>query len=320
MRPRSQVEDHDGPEQTPMAETVELGTLLDLISRKLTRHLVLPPSATDAIALWILFAHCHHAALVSPVRRCGKTTALNLISRLVPNAMPTANITSAALYRVIQKLSPTLLIDEADTFLDHDLTLQGIMNAGHFRDSAYVMRATNKTPDGIENLSVWCPKLIAMIGKLPPTLEDRSIVIRLARKAAHETVDRLVPHRDEELAQLADAAASWAANNAVLIADAEPAIPDELNDRAADNWRQLLAIADMAGKDWADRARSAAIALSDIEQDSYGELLLLDLKEIFGVRSVDRLRSIDIVAENKVRSLIRPTNPQLKKQTQFSLD
>jgi putative DNA primase/helicase len=286
------------------AESPDLGALLNAVSAKLGRHLVLPAHAADAIALWILLAYCHHAvyvspilALISPERRCGKTTALGLVSGLVPNSIATANITSAALYRVIQNCSPTLLIDEADTFLDQDRVLPGILNAGHDRATAFVTRANPKLPDGIENISVWCPKVLAQIGRLPPTLEDRSIVIPLSRKAAGEAVERFLPHRDSESAQLAAGAASWAANNAGLIADAEPIVPKELGDRAADNWRQLLAIADIAGGGWGVRARSAAIASSRVEQEAPGELLLIDIKVIFRARSIDRITSVDLVAE-----------------------
>jgi putative DNA primase/helicase len=294
----------DHPETAP-AEPVDLDGLLDRLAAKLVRHLVLPPGAPDAIALWILNAHCHDVcrispvlALVSPDRRCGKTTALNLISSLVPRAVTTANISPAALYRVIEQRSPTLLIDEADTFLKQSRTLLGILNAGHVRESAYVTRVSGSASDGIHDFSVWCPKVLAMIGKLPPTLEDRSIVIRLSRKTPNERTERLRLDGDSELLDLREAAAKWAAANSHFIKDPDPDIPVQLNDRAADNWRQLLAIADLAGETWSLRARSAAIAMTGIEHDeALGDLLLFDIKLIFSVRGVDRLRSTDLVSQ-----------------------
>lgn len=283
----------------------DLSALLNRLSAKLSRHLVLPARAADAIALWILFAHCHefaqfspNLALVSPEKRCGKTTTLNLVGQLVPRPRQTANITSAALYRVIEARSPTLLVDEADTFLDQHHEMLGILNAGHSRSGAFVTRANSRTPDGIEDLTVWCPKVIAIIGKLPPTLEDRSIRIRLFRRSQHERIERFNPHSDSEIARLREAAARWASNHGDVVGTAEPPIPEPLNDRAADNWRGLLAIADVAGADWAERARCAAVALSVTEHvDDHGQLVLTDIKQIFVSRAVDRLRSIDIVAE-----------------------
>jgi putative DNA primase/helicase len=236
------------------AAPMDLDRLLGRLAEKLARHLVLPPGGADAMALWVVLAYCHDVARISPVlalvspdRRCGKTTALNLIGSLVPRPVPTANISPAAFYRVIEQRSPTLLIDEADTFLKQNQVLLGILNAGHVRESAYVTRVSCRASDGIQDFSVWCPKVLAMIGKLPPTLEDRSIVVRLSRKSPSERTERLRLDSDNELVLLREAAAQWATTNDHLIKDPDPDIPAELNDRAADNWRQLLAIADLAG-------------------------------------------------------------------------
>jgi putative DNA primase/helicase len=286
-------------------QKILINEVLDDLVTTLSRYLVLPTGAAEAIALWILNAHCHDAARISPVlalvspdRRCGKTTALNVIGCLVPRPITTANITTAALYRVIERRSPTLLIDEADTFLRQDHSLLGILNAGHFRASAFVIRASDRAPDGIQDFSVWCPKVLAMIGAPPPTLEDRSIIIRLSRKGPREKAERFRVGGDVEMAQLRETAARWADETGRFIRDPDPNMPVELNDRAADNWRQLLAIADLAGETWGARARSAAIALASPENDeAVGDLVLLDIKQMFAVRGVDRLRSTDLVSE-----------------------
>jgi putative DNA primase/helicase len=216
----------------------------------------------------------------------------------VPRPVTTANISPAALYRVIERRSPTILIDEADTFLKQNQTLLGILNAGHVRESAYVTRVNDKAPDGVQDYRVWCPKVLAMIGTLPPTLEDRSIVIRLSRRSPSEKIERLRLDADNELLQLREAAGSWAARDSHLITDPDPDIPVELNDRAADNWRRLLAIADLAGETWGLRTRSAAIALTGREhEEAVGDLLLLDIKQIYAVGGNDRLRSKDIVSK-----------------------
>ena len=56
--------------------------------------------------------------ITSPTPECGKTTCLTLLGALVPRACPASNITTAALFRAVEKWQPTLLIDEADTFLE----------------------------------------------------------------------------------------------------------------------------------------------------------------------------------------------------------
>jgi hypothetical protein len=73
-------------------------------------------------------------------------------------------------------------------------------------------------------------------------------------------------------------AARWAGDNFDKLADPDPKMPN-LNDRAADNWRPLLAIADRAGGTWPKEARWAACLVSGEEQDgAIGVELLRDIR------------------------------------------
>ena len=162
--------------------------------------------------------------------------------------LATSSVSAAALFRSIEKWTPTLLIDEADTFLKENHELRGVLNAGHTRELAYVLRCDGEQLEP-KRFSVWSPKAIACIGKLQETLSDRSIEIRLQRKTkAEETV----PLRDtspETFERLARQLMSWAMGNGGQIKAARPAFPAILNDRAADNWQPLLAIAETLGGD-----------------------------------------------------------------------
>src|SRR5262249_26896364 len=87
--------------------------------------------------------------------------------------------------------------------------------------------------------SCWCPKVIAAIGRLPDTLADRCIVIRMHRKTIKEQCERLrnldtSPHRRQ--------CARFALDHRAAISNAQPEIPPSLNDRAADIWEPLLAL------------------------------------------------------------------------------
>ena len=128
--------------------------------------------------------YAHEASGVSPIlcirspeKRCGKTRNLEVLSCLVHRPVHTANITVAALYRTIDHYRPTLLIDEADTIFVNgsNAELRGVLNAGLYRSNAFVLRCIGKRQEP-KLFSVWCPKAIALIGRLPSTLEDRSIV------------------------------------------------------------------------------------------------------------------------------------------------
>jgi hypothetical protein len=287
----------------PWPEPVDGAALLDSLVAAFTRRVVLPDRANDALALWVMFAHAHDAAqispilaLVSPEKRCGKTTTLAVIQGLVPRALPTANITAAALFRAVEKWAPTVLIDEADTFLRDNDELRGILNSGHARGSAYVVRTVGDNHEA-QHFHTWAPKAIALIGTLPDTLADRAIAVRLRRKRPDETVERVRLDRMEALTALARQAVRWVADNLEALRESDPEVPAELHDREADNWRALFAIADRAAGEWPARARATATELSKAgdDEDSARVMLLADIHAIIAERGVDRIASADLV-------------------------
>lgn len=287
----------------PWPEPVDGMELLDQLVNVYDRHLAQPEAAGTVEALWTLHAHAHDAATVSPLlaftsptKRCGKTTALTLVGALVPRSLPVSSITAAALFRTVEALNPTLLVDEADTFLSDREELRGVLNSGHTGAGAFVVRTVG---DDFEPrvFRTWGPKVIAMIGDLPDSLFDRSVVVRLRRRQPREDVERLRLDRLGELEPLRRQCARWAADHLEELRRADPDVPPELHDRAADNWRPLLAIADAAGGSWPVRARQAAVALSGVVDDDgdAGVLVLGDLRDLYGQRGVDRMPSAEIV-------------------------
>jgi putative DNA primase/helicase len=125
--------------------------ILDQLRSLLTRYVILPEHAAEALAVWIVHTYAFelrdvttYVALESPVRRCGKSTLLTVLSRLVNRPLVAANVSPSALYRAIEELRPTLMIDEADTFLKANDELTGILNAGYHRATAYVLRVSNE--------------------------------------------------------------------------------------------------------------------------------------------------------------------------------
>ncbi len=292
----------DDPE--PWPEAVDGATLLDEIVSTLRRYVVLPEPAARAVALWVVHTFALAAAdvspilaLTSPTKRCGKTTLLDICGALVCRPLGTANISAAALFRIVEILQPTFLIDEADTFLRAHEELRGIINAGNTR-GARVVRTVGDDHEPRE-FAVFCPKAIAAIGTLPDTIADRAILIRLERRAPGETVERLRRRSiAADLLPLRRRATRWAEDHIEPLRAADPTVPDALNDRAADGWHPLLAIADAAGGEWAETARRAAVSLAggdDTEAGGDSKMLLLaDMKDIFGER--EAVASAEIVA------------------------
>jgi hypothetical protein len=78
--------------------------------------------------------------LVSPTKRCGKTSVMIVLQYLTPRSELASNITASALFRYIEEVKPTLLIDEADSFAKDNEELRGILNSGHTKVAAYVIR------------------------------------------------------------------------------------------------------------------------------------------------------------------------------------
>lgn len=255
------------------------------------------------MAAWVLHAWAHEAsdispvlAFVSPEKRCGKTTALSVIAALTPKPMHAVNISSSVLFRVVEKFAPTVLIDEADTFLAENDELRGILNGGHNRLSAYVWRSVGDDHEP-RQFKVWAPKAVAMIGKLPDTLEDRALVVPLRRKQAGETVERFRADRINDFLTLRRKAARWAEDCLSRLSDTDPDVPADLNDRAQDNARAICAIADAAGGKWPATIRAALVGTaeqSDDEPQSAGVLLLRDIAEVFEKRAGGRIGSTEL--------------------------
>src|SRR5258708_5689266 len=153
--------------------------------------------------------------------------------------------------------------------------------------AADVIRAVEANGDFVaKRFSTWAPKAIASIGKIADTLADRSITIVMQRRARDQKVERLRRRDNAEFTRLRSMALRWSQDKIPVLLDADAIdatrVPAELNDRAADNWRFLLAIADAAGGKWPERARAAALALSGAEAvNSTGVQLLHDIRDAF---------------------------------------
>jgi Protein of unknown function (DUF3631) len=290
------------PEPEPWGDAVVGDELLDLIVETARDHVVLPGGAADAVALWTTFAHCHDCfdispllAITSPTPECGKTVLCDLLDGLVPRPLSSCNVSSAVVYRAVEHWNPTLMIDEADTFLPDNAELRGILDSGHRRANAFVLRTVGDNHEP-KQFTTWAPKVLALIGKLPPTLASRSIHIRLRRMLATETVAQLRFDQRGHLVPIKRKLIRWALDNEKALRSADPVMPDSLRGRAADNWRPLIAIADAAGGEWPERARKVAELFSVKSAEIYGIMVLQDIAAAFAEKNVDRFPSLELTA------------------------
>lgn len=298
---------NDDGDIEPHPHPIDPAQLLDDIVGTIRRFIVAEPETMTAAALWIASTWFIDVAQVAPLatitapeKRCGKSQLLTLIGKLSRRPMTASSISPAALFRSIDAWQPTLLIDETDALLKDNEELRGLLNAGHTRDSAYVIRVVGDdfTPT---KFSVWGCKALSGIGHVADTLMDRAVILELRRKLPHETVDRLRYAEPGLFDGMAAKLARFMVDYSEAVRVARPLLPEALNDRAQDNWEPLLAIAEIAGDHWPETARQAALHISSKTDEgatqSTGAELLTDIAEIFEQTRRERITTADLIQE-----------------------
>jgi len=300
---------------TDLTEELHQGAeLLNELHDALTKYVVLPtPEAATAVVLWIsathgqtAWQHATRLTISSPEKRCGKSRLLDVIEATSHRPLLAVNATVAALYRSISAHDPpTLLFDEADAIwsarksTDGAEDLRALINAG-FGQGRPVWRCVGpqQTPTAFPSFAM---AALAGIGDcLPDTVTDRAVQVTMRRRMAGETAQPWRRPRDSEpLHELRDRLGAWVREHLDELSDAEPASP--LEDRAADTWEPLLALADLAGGDWPARARSAAVVMTAESDEGAVEgslnlRLLADVRQVFQEAGVPDLSSEDLTA------------------------
>jgi Protein of unknown function (DUF3631) len=280
-------------ETEPWAESVDGAAVLDEAAKTFGTYLFSTRENLTVLALFSTYTHCFDVFGISPIldissptKRCGKSTAVVVLRHLCAQPLLSGNITPAALFRSIEAWKPTLLVDEADTFLKMADELRGILNAGHTRDTAFTVRAEGDSNEP-RMFSTWAPKVVAAIGRLPDTIEDRSIRVVLARKpTTTHKADAFDPSAVREACELVRRRlARFVLDNLDVIAGNKVERPPALNDRAWNNWKPLFMIAKAVGGDWPDRCLEAALALAgreDADDEDASTLLLRHTWEAMG--------------------------------------
>jgi hypothetical protein len=286
----------------------ELSEVLAAVEEFGRRFLVLAGDAEwTALALWVAHTHAIEGAhatpyllLTSPEKRSGKTRTQEVLELLVAKPWRAAGTSEAAMFRRIAADRPTLLLDEIDavfgTYSERTQPLRAILNAGN-RPGGSVARCIGDKGDEVRDFPVYCAKCLAGIDtdRLPDTIRDRSISVGMRRRIRTEPVERLRwRDADGDAAPLRARLAAWGEAAVEGLAASDPATPPQLDDRAAEAWEPLLAIADLAGGEWPERARKAAVALSTSDPElSVGSQLLTATRALFNGR--ERMATLDLL-------------------------
>lgn len=290
--------------------------LLRDVESFITRFVVLPPQVRLPLAVWVIATFCFdvfdafaYLCVTSPTPRCGKTRLLEVLSLLVSRPERTANISEAALFRIIQAAKPTMLLDEAETLKGRSERaeyLRGLLNAGN-RCDATVTRCVgpHHTPQAF---SVYCPKIVTGIGAMPHTIRDRSMLIEMQRRESSERVERFLFRKAKPEAEgIRQRIAPFVAQNLEAIETAYKGLEiDFIEDRDAEAWESLFAVLSVADKSRFEELKNCALALTGQKaaadaEESLSVRLLADLRMVwpegektsFSARLIDLLKAIE---------------------------
>src|SRR5262249_53261854 len=231
----------------------------------------------------------------SPQPNSGKSNLLGVLGFLTPRSLVCVGLNEAVLFRSIDLWQPTLITDEADTaFVDNE-PLRAVYNSGWARGTG-VLRCVGDghTPKLFET---FCPRALGLKGKnLPDTTASRCIGIEMQRKVPDETVSDFTHIDDAIFAVVRSKLARWADDNWEALSKSQPQIPAGFHNRTRRNWWLLLAIAELAGADWAGKARKAATAIERVCDTVDIDIeLLADTKSIF--ESVEEVATKTLIAK-----------------------
>ena len=291
----------------PWPERVVLADALADLHSAIRRHLVLSDHAAVAISLWVahtyVYAHFENTprlSINSPTLRCGKSTLVEILATVCNRPLRADSISAAGTFRIVEALAPvTLLLDEVDTFLKENEEIRGVLNSGFARGGGVIRIVEQGGEFTPVRFRTFAPLALAGIGRLPATVEDRAVPIRLQRKRRDDHIERL---RDDgntkRLRDISRRFARWSEDAGGELATS-PAIPPEFGDREGDLSVPLLAIGDAAGGDWPSSIRHALGALfgaraASEEGDGAAELLLRHIREIFVEVSATRISSAEL--------------------------
>ena len=316
------------PERKPWPLAVRGDDLVEELIGDLTRYVSLEPDYAAVASFWALHTYLVNQgfitprlAITAPQPRCGKTTLVNWLQTVVQRPLSSVNVSAAAVYHIVEALQPTLLIDEADTFLATQNELRGVLNSGHQKNGC--VHRWDPRAKCIRAYPTFCACAISLIGTLPSTLQDRSVRIRLRRRRPDEKIASL--RTDKMTDELARRCARWALDNEFSYANQDPVIPEQLFNRVEDNWRPLLGLADAIGGQWPMRLRQIAVKIAELEageNSSTDTQLLRDIQDIFGDRewitTNDLLSGLHrreyIMSGKRLAARLKPYGPEPKQE------
>jgi hypothetical protein len=283
-------EDYD-THTDPHPEPVDGDALLHELVAAWQCYIVLPPGAAELLTLWAVTTHCLRRARFTHAPRLfitaaspdsGKSVLTAILAHLSHAPKTGTGMSDATFYRMVDETGCTLFISEADRLLSRGSTspILRCLNSGHYRPEAWERKQEyDKATQTLVTVrySTFAFVCLNGIGQkwIDPALRSRGWVIQMQRKMPGDAIDYFdVNDRAPALRILRAKIMRWCADHMTTIGAARPVIENMIN-RAADNARPLLAIADTIGGEWPVRARAAIRRLTPASTDDDPVALLL---------------------------------------------
>lgn len=295
------------PAVGPTTDTEENGeALVRDVESFISNFVIFPQQRTALVlALWTIGTHSFdsfdgfpYLTVTSPTKQCGKTRLAEVLDLLCAETLRAANLSEAVLFRLVEKMSPTLIIDEAESLRDKKSeraqAIVGLLNAGH-RKGALSYRCDGPGHDA-KAFRVYCPKMIIAIGNVPETIRDRSIAVQMQRKKPNDAVGRFIFNQvkgpGQELKERIAKIVSVCTDDIEHVYKTYE--PEFLIDREAENWTPIFCLCSVLAPRRLAELTETAIAFSKRKaafdaDDSLGMRLLSDIQLILGNSEADTL-------------------------------
>ena len=153
----------------------------------------------------------------------------------------------------------------------------------------------------VREFRVYAPAAMAGIsGRLPNTVETRSILIDMQRRAPGERVgDFRKRNAAREIEPVVSNLAYWVTQIGPEFGDSPIALPTGVTDRAAELWEVLVFLSDHAGQQWPKTARAACehfVLHGTKDATSIGIRLLADIRTVFVATGAQQLATPTLLA------------------------
>jgi putative DNA primase/helicase len=296
------------PPELSFAENYELWTepvnaeeLLNEIMLRIKKEAVLEHHQLWVCALEVMLTWVHHQMDFSPLlyitgpsKECGKTTLLRVIGKMSRRPLKSSNISPPSIYRLCELYHPTLLMDEIHDALQNP-DFSTVLKAGHEPDD----RAVRCEPNSLfpQTFDVFCPKVVAGIGRANAQVMSRAILIEMERRNAD--TDRSMKRSHSDFIQIRSKLARWAMDCGDLSLFRLPK-EAEVVLRNRDNWQVYYRVASAVSATVADQLLRFIASFGEGEED-FDTYLLRSLRALFVGRGMtdkdDMLPSQEVVKE-----------------------